>query len=172
MMNKLAKLYNGILTFFVNLAGAMLIFLMLSVGLEVALRYFLGRPTSWVVEISGYILLFIPFLVGAWVLKEDGHVKMDLGLSFLSPKHQHLLNTLTSLVSALICLILTVYGVKVSWFFLVRGYKTPTVLMLPQGVILSIIFVGSFLLCIQFVSKTLHNYRSWKASGTRYEEPC
>lgn len=171
-MNKLAKLYNGILTFLVNLAGAMLLFLMLSVGLEVALRYFLGRPTSWVVEIAGYILLFIPFLVGAWVLREEGHVKMDLGLSYLSPKRRHLVNALTSVAGALICLILTVYGVKVSWYFLERGYKTPTVLMLPQGFIISIIFVGSFFLCIEFLSKALSNYRSWKASGQQDEDPC
>jgi C4-dicarboxylate transporter DctQ subunit len=136
---------------------------MLSVGLEVSLRYFLGRPTSWVVEIAGYILLYIPFLVGAWILKKEGHVRMDLGLSFLSLETQHLVNTITSFIGALICLILTVYGIKVSWYFLSIGYKTPTVLMLPQGFIVSIIFGGSFLLFIQFLSRALSNYKKWKA---------
>jgi C4-dicarboxylate transporter DctQ subunit len=163
LLTKITRFYNGILAVFVFIAGIMLIFLMLSVGLEVALRYFLGRPTSWVVEIAGYILLYIPFLVGAWILKKEAHVRMDLGLSFLGAKSQHLINTITSIIGAVICLILTAYGVKVSWYFLAIGYKTPTVLMLPQGLIVSIIFAGSFLLFIQFLSRAFSNYKKWKA---------
>ena len=69
---KLRILYNRIVDLGAILAGVLLIFLMLSVTLEVGLRYFLGRPTSWVVEICGYTLLYIPFLAAAWVLRTDG----------------------------------------------------------------------------------------------------
>lgn len=163
LLQKLIKIYDRILDVAVVLSGILLIFLMLSVGLEVCMRYFLDRPTSWVVEIAGYILLYIPFLVAAWVLKKEGHVKMDFVFSKLSPRSQALLNGITSIVCVLICLVLTWYGIKVAWYFHEMNYKTPTVLMLPKSIIISIIFLGSFLLGLQFVRRSFDCLRRWKA---------
>jgi TRAP-type C4-dicarboxylate transport system permease small subunit len=159
---KLNKIYNRIIELGALIAGVLLIFLMLSVTVEVALRYFLGRPTSWVVEICGYILLYIPFLVAAWVLRRDGHVRMDLMISTLSPKAQSLVNAITSFVSALICFLLTWYGIKVVLYFSKLGYKTPTVLMLPKSMIITIIFIGSFMLAVQFLIRTYNHLRNWR----------
>jgi TRAP-type C4-dicarboxylate transport system permease small subunit len=41
------------------------------VAAGIATRYFFNYPLPWVTEIAEYILLYIPFLVGAWVLKKD-----------------------------------------------------------------------------------------------------
>jgi TRAP-type C4-dicarboxylate transport system permease small subunit len=157
----LNRIYNSIIGLGALLAGLLLIFLMLSVTLDVALRYFFGHPTSWVVEIAGYSLLFIPFLVAAWVLKRDGHVTMDLLLQRLGPKTQALFNAITSFVSALICLIITWHGIRVTLYFFKLGYKTPTVLMLPKSIIISIIFIGSFFLSIQFLVKAYGQWKIW-----------
>jgi TRAP-type C4-dicarboxylate transport system permease small subunit len=154
------RIYERTIDIAAFLAGVLLIFLMLSVTLEVALRYFWGRPTSWVVEIAGYILLFIPFLVAAWVLKREGHVKMDLVLSRFSMKTQSLVNAITSIVSAIICLVLTWFGAKAALYFI--GYQTPTVLMLPKSMIIAIIFIGSFLLSIQFLRRAYGYLGSWR----------
>ena len=163
LLAKAGRFHNFILSVFVSLAGALLIFLMLSVDLEVGLRYFLGCPTSWVVEIAGYILLFIPFMVAAWVLKREGHIGMDLGLNLFSPKGQHLLNAITSLICAIICCILVWYGAKVAWYLFKAGYKTPTVLMLPKGVIISIIPIGSLLFLIQLLIRGYYHLKCWKS---------
>jgi len=160
----LNKIYNRILDICALLAGILLIFMMLSVTLEVALRYFLGRPTSWAVEICGYILLFIPFLVAAWVQRREEHVRMDLLLSRLGPKAQSLLNAITSFGSAVICLVLTWYGLKITVYFFKLGYQTPTILMLPKSMIIAIIFVGSFLLCIQFFIGAYSHLKTWRKS--------
>lgn len=159
---KLILLYRRIIELGAVLAGVLLLFLMMSVTVEVALRYFLGRPTSWVMEICGYILLFIPFLVAAWVLRRDGHVRMDLVLSIMSPKARSFLNAITSLISALICFVLTWYGIKVTIYFSKLGYKTPTVLMLPKSALIAIVFVGSFLLAVQFLIETYNHFRAWR----------
>lgn len=164
LLSKVIKIYDRIIDVTVIVAGVFLIFLMLSVGWEVTLRYFLGRPTSWVVEFAGYILLYIPFLVAAWVLRREGHVRMDLLLVRLSPKAQALINAITSFLSAIICLILTWSGVKITLYLYKTGYKTPTILMLPKWIISVIIFVGSFLLFIQFLRRAYGNLKIWRTS--------
>ena len=161
ILKQLVRIYDRIIDYAAVLAGAMLIFLMLSVSLEVALRYFWGRPTSWVVEIGGYILLYIPFLIAAWVLKGEGHVRMDILLDHFSPKTQCLLNAVTSVLSAVICLVLTWFGLRSSLYFLNVNYKTHTVLMLPKGIIIGIIFVGCFLLSIQFLRQAHRYWKDW-----------
>jgi C4-dicarboxylate transporter DctQ subunit len=167
LLAKAIKIYDRVIDSAAFLTGILVIFLMLSVGLEVALRYFLGRPTSWVVEIAGYILLFIPFLVAAWVLRREGHVKMDLVLTRLRPKNQSLVNAVTSFIGAIVCFVLALSGLKTSLYF--RGYQTPTILMLPKSLIIAIIFVGSFLLFIQFMRRTCIFLGKWK---TPEEEKC
>jgi C4-dicarboxylate transporter DctQ subunit len=166
---KIVRIYDYIITIAAVLAGILVIFLMVSVGLEVALRYFVGHPTSWVVEIAGYCLLYIPFLVAAWVLKKEGHVRMDLLVDKLGLRTQSLLNAITSIVGAVICLFLTVFGAKATVYFI--GYQTPTILMLPKSAIISIISVGSFLLFIQFLRRTHAYLKRWRGIPEKEAEP-
>jgi C4-dicarboxylate transporter DctQ subunit len=167
LLAKLGKLYDHIISIAAVLAGLMLIFLMLSVSLEVALRYFFARPTSWVVEIAGYILLYIPFLIAAWVLRGEGHVTMDLLLNCLNPKAQSVLNAVTSVLSAIICLILTWFGLRSSMYFHSVNYKTPTILMLPKALIIAIVSIGFFLLFIQFLRRAHSHIRIWQGIKKR-----
>jgi TRAP-type C4-dicarboxylate transport system permease small subunit len=162
VLSVLSKIYERIMQAAVFAAGILVIFLMLSVGLEVGLRYFLDRPTSWVVEIAGYILLYIPFLVGSWVLRNDSHVKMDFVFDQLSASTQSLINTITSFAGAAICLVITWYGIRVALYFSKMGYKTPTVLMLPKSLLIGIIFFGFFLLAIQFFIKGCDSLKRWR----------
>jgi len=165
LLAKVTKIYARIIDITTLLAGILVIFLMLSVGLEVTLRHFFGRPTSWVVEIAGYILLYIPFLVAAWVLKREGHVRMDLVLNQLSPKSRSLVDAITSVIGAIICFVLTWFGVKAALYFI--GYQTPTILMMPKSIIIAIIPVGALLLFIQFLRRTYSYLGSWRAPSEK-----
>ena len=158
---RVTRIFDKVNDYLTILAGVMLVVLMLIVCMEVVLRYFFSSPTSWVVEISEYILLFIPFLVGARLLRNEGHVKMDLLLIQLSSKSRAMLNSITSYISALICAILFFFGVKVTIYFYSVGYKTPTVLRLPKFLLIFIIFVGMFLLSIQFIRRGSNHFKDW-----------
>ena len=169
LLAKVIKILDRIIDIGAIIAGILVIFLMLSVSLEVTLRYFFGRPTIWVVEIAEYVLVYIPFLVAAWVLKRGGHVRMDLVLNRFSPKNQYLLNAITSFTGAVICFILTWSGVKATLCYV--GYKTPTPLMMPKSLIIAVIFVGTFLLFVQFLRITYGYLASWRAAADKKEGP-
>ncbi len=153
-LHKAGIFFDRILDISVILAGILLVFVTLSVCTEVFLRYFLGRPTVWVVEISGYALLYITFLAVAWVQRRGGHVRMDLVFNHLNRTVQSVINVLTSLICAAACFILTWYGAKATLYLFQRGYPTPTPLRIPKFIIIVIIFVGSLLLFIQFLRTT------------------
>ncbi|MDP6179526.1 MAG: TRAP transporter small permease, partial [Desulfatiglandales bacterium] len=104
-MNFLAKIgsiLDKIIKFFSFLAGVILAFILLSVCLEVLMRYFLNRPLQWVVELTEYALLFITFLGTAWLLKREGHIKVDVFLTLFSPKAQAGLKIFSYLIGIIV----------------------------------------------------------------------
>ena len=167
LIRSLSNFFDRVLVVATVLAGLLLIFSLLSISMEVASRYFLGRPMGWVTEISEYIMIYITFLAAAWVLKQEKHVKMDIVLDRLSPKTQSVFNIFTSGMSAIVCLILSWYGAKVTLELFQTGYFTPTILELPKFIIVGIICIGSILLLIQFMRRTYNYLSSWRASRDR-----
>lgn len=161
---KLANFFDRIIDLMTVVAGILLICALLMVSGAIASRYFLGRPIGWVVEITEYIILYIAFLVAAWVLKKEEHVKMDMVLNQLNRRAQSLLNVITSAISTIVCFIIIWFGTKVARELYQTGYFTPTLLELPKFLIIGIIPLGSVLLFIQFVRRTYNYWKSWRAS--------
>ena len=48
------------------------------------MRYFLNRPLVWVLELTEYALLWVTFLGAAWLLRQGGHVQVDVIVDFMS----------------------------------------------------------------------------------------
>ncbi len=163
ILAKINTIFDHTLTLLSVLACVLIIFVIVSVDLEVFMRYFLRQPLKWVVEISGYSLLYITFLVAACVLKREGHVKMDLVINRLEPRTHLLLNIITSITSAIVCLVIAWYGVKVTWEHFQIGFYLSTPLKPPSFLIVIIVPVGSFLLFIQFLRRTYGYMGSWRA---------
>ena len=144
------------------LAGVLLVVATVSVCWGIFSRYFLSRPLGWLVEVNEYILLCIAFLVSAWVLRQEGHVKMDIVLKLLNPRKQLVVNIVTSIVSAVVCLIFTWFSLKVTLELFQKKTLMPTVLELPKFFLTSVIFFGSFLLVIQFIRRTRGFLQTWR----------
>jgi TRAP-type C4-dicarboxylate transport system permease small subunit len=135
---------------------------MLSVNAEVIMRYFLRSPLVWVVEISEVLLLFITFLGAAWVLKKEGHVKMDIVLSRFKPRAQAMANVVTSILSAIVVSLLVWYGILVTLEHYQRGLYQPTLLEIPNAAVLFIIPLGALLLVIQLIRRAYMYILVWK----------
>lgn len=145
------QVFDSFLTYLAVISGVLVVFMMAGVSADVVLRKYFGMPIFWMVDITMYSLLYMAFLSGAWLLRQEGHVRMDLVVSRLSPGVQSALKTFTSLLGALTCLVLAWYSGRVVWEQHLIGYVTPTELRIPQIYIYGIVPVGSFLLFIQFL---------------------
>jgi len=162
-MIRVSGVFDRILSILATLCSVLLFFMMLIVCYEVVMRYFFNSPTSWVVDISSFILLFFPFLVGAWIFKRDEHVRMDLLLTHLSPNRQATLNTITYFVAAAVSLTLTYYGFTAAHELYEMGYRTETNLIIPKWPILAVIPVGFFFLFLQSLRKAFECVRGLKS---------
>lgn len=164
LLTKITVIFDGAIDFLALLAAVLLVFIMLGTVTEVTVRYLLGGAIKWMMETVEYSLLFITFLATTWLLKTEGHVIMDVVLDRLKPRTQALTNMITSILGAIVCLVIAWYGVEVTWSNFQRGIVLGTVLEPPIFIILSIIPVGSFLLFIQFLRRTYRYLRMWRES--------
>ena len=136
------------------LAGAAMMVLGLiifSVCLEIIMRYFFNRPLSWVVELTEYGLLYVTFLGAAWLLRTGGHVQVDIIVNFMSERWRKRCAVFSSAVGLVVSLVLTVFGVVVTYDHLVRGIYKPTILEFPTGVVLAAVPLGSLFLSARFL---------------------
>jgi TRAP-type C4-dicarboxylate transport system permease small subunit len=153
-MKGLLKIFDRCLNFLSSLAGVILIFIMLSVCLEVIMRYFFNRPLIWVTEVTECLLLYITFLGTAWLLREDGHVRVDIMLNRLRPRVAAFLGIVNSVIGSFVALVLTWYGAIVMWDKFQRNVYTPSIMEIPIAAIIVIIPVGSIMLLTQFILRT------------------
>jgi len=169
LLTKAGIIFDRTINYLAFMAAVLIIFTMLSVGAEVVMRYFLRRPMIWVMEITEISLLFVTFLGTAWLLKREGHVKVDIVTGHLNPRAQDLLGIISSIIGIIVCLVLVWYGIHVSYDYIQGGLYEPTLLELPKGPLLTIIPIGSFLLLIQFVRRTYGHLQHFRASPNKKE---
>ena len=150
---KIGRILDRIMEIFAFLAGLILAFILLSVCLEVFMRYFLNRPLQWVVELTEYALLYITFLGAAWLLKRGGHINVDIFLSLLSSRTRAGLKIFSSLIGIIVSFCLVWYGFAVSWEHFQDGIYNITLLEFPKAPLLAIIPIGSLLLLAQFIRR-------------------
>jgi C4-dicarboxylate transporter, DctQ subunit len=152
-------LFDRVLAVCFWVSVAILLFMMVAVCWDVIARKAWSKPLTWVLEYTEYGLLFIGMLAAPLVLKENGHVRIDLVLTRLGKKNEALLNAVTSIVCAATSAIVAWYGFMVSWEKLQSGSFQPTAHMTPDFPVFIVIPVGFLLMAICFVGQAVSQFR-------------
>ena len=77
-MHGLSRVLGRIEDVMAAAAALLLALVMLSVCLEVFMRYALNSPLVWVVELAEYALLYICFLGASWALRNGVHIRLQI----------------------------------------------------------------------------------------------
>lgn len=139
--------------------GLAVLYLTVFVTYDVIARYVFNKPTVWVVETSEYMLLILAFFPAAWILSQDGHVKIDLVLQWLDKRKSNLLEAISSILGLLYCLFLLYFSAERTHITFTNGDKLNTMLQPPAWPVYAVITIGALLLSAQFIIRT-RNYIS------------
>lgn len=166
---KFKSIFDRILEITKAAGIAMIAFTMLAICAHVIMRYAFGKPLNWVIDVSSIILVYIGFLVAAWLLRDEGHVNVDLILTILKPRGQFLLQIINSIICIMVCAIILVYGTIETISLWRLGILVDMPLEPPKWLVVITVPIGSLLLLIQFIRRThgfLKQYRSCKDGET------
>ena len=149
--NLFEKWFDALIDGCAVIAGLLLVAMMLLVCCSVVMRYMMHLPVGWVVEVCEFGLLFITFLGTTWLLKKDGHIKVDIVIGSLQPAVRKVIFRITSLVGAASCGFLLWYGTYETWDHFQRSTLVIQTLETPKWMLLIVIPFGSLLMIIQFM---------------------
>jgi TRAP-type transport system small permease protein len=96
-------------------AGALLCALVALVCLDVAARSLKLFATPWTLDLSQYMLYAITFLGAPWVLREDGHIAIEVFIERLGPRSRRLLRRASDALGAAVCAVLLFYAGRLLW---------------------------------------------------------
>jgi len=151
-LNRVLAIFDGTINVMAFLAAVILLYVTSSIVLGVVMRYFLGRPLIWTIQLGEYSMLYITLFAAPWLLRDEGHVTMDLIMAGLKPEHQKTLKKYTSLLGSALCFALFVYGTRVTWDTWQRGlFPSEAVLAIPNVYVIFIIPLSSLMLSIGFI---------------------
>lgn len=154
-MAKIGKAFDYVINYLACLAGALIALIVLVVTAQVIARFVFNYAILWAFDTTEYLLGFFAFLAAAWVLRREGHVSLDAAINLLSPRKLALVMAITSLIAAIITLIIAWYGVETTIDHFQRGTVTGGMsLKLPQWQVLSVMPLGFSLFAIQFLRRS------------------
>ena len=160
MFIKISKVINRLTWLGEILAEIALVILLLLVFHEVVVRYVMNSPTTYTVELSEYLVVFIAFMCAGWVLKQDGHVSVSFVVSNFPLKVQKQLKLVTSILAMAFCSIITWYGYKMAITAFNGSYRSSSLLEFPLWIPYSFIPLGAFILMLQYIVKIVDIFHS------------
>ena len=165
--NKFSNIFDHILDYMCGFAGILLIAMALLINFGVINRYVFSNSVGWPMEISSYCMVYITFLVAAWVLKLEGHVSIDILLEYIKPRSRALLQMITSSICAICSFFMAWYGAMVTIDLYRTHYFMVSLLMPPKWIIIIVIFIGMLMLFIQFLRRTYSYWKVWKGQEVK-----
>jgi TRAP-type C4-dicarboxylate transport system permease small subunit len=149
-MQKINKVYTAFLYAMAFCAGGMLVWLMISVIASVTMRNLGLQPYAWLFTSSEYALLYMTMLGAPWLVREKGHVHIELVTAALPPALRRLVSRFVALGCVLVSAILAWKGADLVLTNIARNDFDVRAYYFPRW-ILTISFPVSFgLMAIEF----------------------
>jgi C4-dicarboxylate transporter, DctQ subunit len=168
-MSEIVRAGGRILNFYYRLTAyigaTMFTGVMLLITAEVCARLFFNYSIPIVLDLSGYSLFIVTFLTAAWVLREGGHVTVDLVVVRLKGRMRRFVDTLALLIAAALSAFLAYQAgihTATAW---ARGDIIGYPLMIPRGPLLIVMPVGWFFLTLQFLIQAWGKIRDLERKG-------
>ncbi len=144
------RIYDGVLFGMAIIAGFLLVWLMLSVITSVLMRNAGLQPFAWLFTSAEYGLLYMTMLGAPWLVREKGHVHIELVTAALPVGLRRIVSRTVAGACVLVCLILAWQGADLVLTNIERGDYDTRAYYFPRWM-LTIAFPLSFgMMVIEF----------------------
>jgi C4-dicarboxylate transporter DctQ subunit len=153
MLNKASRALDKTEDILAGIGGALLLFTTFIVCMEVFSRYLFNHSFTWINEATEYVLLYVPFLGGAWLLRTNEHIVVDVIDIVVSRRILNVVSLFVSLIGLFVSIVIVYYGIITMIDLHARDVRSITVLKFPQIYVYLCIPLGTFVMGLEFVRK-------------------
>ncbi len=119
--------------------------------LDVAARTFRLFATPWSLDLSEYALYAITFLGAPWVLRENGHIAIELVVERLPPRGRAAARIASDALGAAVCAVLFYYACRAFWRSYSSGNLVYETFVFPEWYLYVLAPVIFLILLLQFL---------------------
>jgi len=146
----LVKAYDGVVLGMAALAAFLMAAMMVVICLDVLLRNLGYQSSAHFFTFTEYALLMVPCMGAPWLVREKGHIYVEIMLMTLGERARARMTVAIGLVCIALCLVLAWYGFGIAWQDFVRSEKDVRSLDMPRWMVVVWIPIGFFLMAVEF----------------------
>jgi TRAP-type C4-dicarboxylate transport system permease small subunit len=146
----LARLHRRLITLLAGLAGALLALMALAIVLDVVVRNLGFQPPGHTLALTEYGLLYITMLAAPWLVREKGHVRIELLTAAVGARTRVWLGRLVAALCILTCAVIGWYGLEVTLGHYRRGAMDVRSFDLPRWLLTASVPLSFGLMALEF----------------------
>ena len=150
-MKILGKAYDAVLYGMAWCGGFLMAAMMTVIFVDVVLRNLGYQSSAHFFTFTEYALLVIPCLGAPWMVREKGHIYVEIFLMSLAPRLRPRLTAAIGGVCVVVCAVLAWYGFGVTFNDFVRHEKDVRSLDMPRWMVSGFIPLSFAMMAFEFL---------------------
>ena len=149
-MSLISRGYTAMLYGMAWLAGFLIAAMMVVITLDVVLRNLGYQSSAHFFSFTEYALLIVPCLGAPWLVREKGHIYVEILLMHLAPRHRRWLMVAIGFACIGVCLVIAWYGLQVTITDWVQAERDVRSFDAPRWLLVGWIPLAFFLMAVEF----------------------
>jgi TRAP-type C4-dicarboxylate transport system permease small subunit len=131
-------------------AAFLIVAMMVTITLDVVLRNLGYQSSSHFFTFTEYALLIVPCLGAPWLVREKGHIYVEILLMHLSPRGRKRLTMAVGLACIAVCLVIAWYGFQVTLTDFLQAERDVRSFDMPRWLVVGWIPLSFLMMAIEF----------------------
>jgi TRAP-type C4-dicarboxylate transport system permease small subunit len=149
-LTPISKAYDALLYGMAWLAAFLIAAMMVIITLDVVLRNLGFQSSSHFFTFTEYALLMVPCMGAPWLVREKGHIYVEILFMHLSPRARKWLLRFIGLACIAVCLVIAWYGFGITIADFRGNEKDVRSFDMPRWMIVGWIPLGFLMMAIEF----------------------
>jgi TRAP-type C4-dicarboxylate transport system permease small subunit len=149
------KAYDALLYGMAVVAGAVMVAMMTTIFIDVVLRNLGYQSSAHFFTFTEYALLVVPCLGAPWLVRERGHIYIEILLAELAPPRRRAMVRLIGIGCIAVCAVLAWYGGAVTVEDFIRAEKDVRSFDMPRWMVVGFIPLSFGMMALEFLRFTV-----------------
>jgi len=145
------RAYDAVLYGMAWLAALLIAAMMVVITVDVVVRNLGYQSSAHFFTFTEYALLIVPCLGAPWLVREKGHVYVEILFTYLGPQQRAVLRAVIALVCIVVCLVLAWYGAEVTLRDYAGNEKDVRSLDMPRWMVVGFVPLSFLMMAIEFL---------------------
>jgi C4-dicarboxylate transporter, DctQ subunit len=165
------KGYDALLYGMAIVAGSLMAAMMSVIFLDVVLRNLGYQSSAHFFTFTEYALLIVPCLGAPWLVREKGHIYVEIVLMALKPRLRRVLTWVIGALCIAVCAVLAWYGFSVAINDFLQNEKDVRSLDMPRWMVVGFIPLSFSMMALEFLRFLVRGENFLGALGGHTEAP-